>query len=59
MEAMIYLDTHAVIWLYAGEVERFPKKTRHRLERQVLVVSPVVLLEMQYLCEIGRLLDAP
>ena len=25
MEAMIYLDTHAVVWLYAGEVERFPK----------------------------------
>ena len=47
MEAMIFLDTHVVIWLYAGEVERFPRRVQSRLESEALFISPIVLLEMQ------------
>ena len=52
---MIYLDTHAAAWLYAGLVERFPRPVRDLLESEDLFVSPMVELELQYLHEIGRL----
>ena len=56
---MIFLDTHAVVWLYAGEVERFPRRAQKRLEGEVLVISPIVLLEIQYLHELARVTDSP
>lgn len=52
---MIYLDTHAAAWLYAGLAERFAPSVRELLEREDLFVSPMVELELQYLHEIGRL----
>lgn len=52
---MIHLDTHAVVWLYAGEVERFPESTREVMEQDDLCVSPAVVLELQYLREIDRI----
>jgi PIN domain nuclease of toxin-antitoxin system len=53
VEALTYLDTHVVVWLYAGLMERFPPSVRERLEGP-LAVSPVVELELQYLFEVGR-----
>lgn len=50
----MYLDTHVVAWLYAGEVGRFPAKAAELLETQPLAVSPMVELELQYLLETGR-----
>ena len=55
MEGVIRLDTHAVVWLFTGEVERFMKKGRALLETERLVVSPIVQLELTYLHEIERL----
>lgn len=49
------LDTHVVVWLYTGEVERFSSTARSALEHDVLVISPIVELELAYLHEIGRL----
>ena len=54
MAALIYLDTHVTAWLYAGRVELFPGAARARLESSDLLVSPMVLLELQYLFEVGR-----
>lgn len=51
---MIHLDTHVVVWLYAGHVERFPESVRRLLDDDPLAVSPAVLLELQYLYEVGR-----
>ena len=51
---MIHLDTHVVAWLYSGKTERIPKSVMRRLERDSLVVSPMVELELQYLFEIKR-----
>ncbi|MBI2572076.1 MAG: type II toxin-antitoxin system VapC family toxin [Candidatus Schekmanbacteria bacterium] len=57
---MIFLDTHAVVWLYAGDLERFPAGAQRRLEEaEVLGVSPAVVLELQYLHEIGRVTVPP
>ncbi|MBU0729228.1 MAG: PIN domain-containing protein [Proteobacteria bacterium] len=52
---MIYLDTHVVVWLYAGETGLFPEKVKDAIEENDLLISPIVLLELQYLNEIGRL----
>lgn len=49
------LDTHVVVWLYTGEVERFSDTARDALEHDDLVISPIVELELAYLHEIGRL----
>jgi PIN domain nuclease of toxin-antitoxin system len=51
----VYLDTHVVVWLYMGHVERFPRAARDRLEAQPLVISPMVALEVQYLFEVERI----
>lgn len=57
MAAVIYLDTHVVVWLYAGDLERFPAKVREVLEAEDLAISPIVLLEMQYLRETELISD--
>ena len=59
METVIFLDTHVVVWLYAGEVDRFPRRARKRLESEPLFISPMVLLEIQYLHELSRVSQGP
>lgn len=54
MDALIYLDTHAAVWLYANQLDRFPISALHTLEESDLLVCPVVLLELQLLKEIKR-----
>ena len=54
MAPLIYLDTHALVWLYAGQVDRIPPIARSFLETRDLVVSPMALVEVAYLIEIGR-----
>jgi PIN domain nuclease of toxin-antitoxin system len=51
---MIYLDTHAVVWLYEGEMTLFSKKALQLLEKNQLTISAMVMLEIQYLYEIKR-----
>jgi len=52
---VIYLDTHVVVWLYSGNLDVLSSTARASLEQEDLRISPIVLLEMQYLKEIGRL----
>ena len=52
---MMFLDTHVVVWLYAGDVGRIPRVARQKIEEQDLLISPMVTLELQYLKETGRL----
>jgi PIN domain nuclease of toxin-antitoxin system len=55
MEALIYLDTHVVAWLYAGEGRLLSRRARSSIEQNALRVSPMVVLELELLKEIGRL----
>lgn len=48
------LDTHAVIWLYEGAVERLSTAARQAIEAGRCAISPMVRLELQYMFEIGR-----
>jgi PIN domain nuclease of toxin-antitoxin system len=52
---MIYLDTHVVVWLYAGDLSRFPAAIQDLLESEELVICPMVAIELQYLYETQRL----
>ncbi len=51
---MIYLDTHVVLWLREGLVDRLSKIARKLLDENDLLVSPMVRLELQYLFETKR-----
>ena len=55
----MYLDTHVVVWLYAGELDRFPSSAVDRIEGNDLIISPAVLLELQFLKEIKRITADP
>jgi PIN domain nuclease of toxin-antitoxin system len=56
---MIFLDTHVVVWLYAGERTRLPAAVAERIEAEDLLLSPIVPMELQFLREIGRLRAEP
>jgi PIN domain nuclease of toxin-antitoxin system len=51
---MIYLDTHVAAWLYAGRTDLLTKRAAARIEEGPLLVSPMVVLELQYLYEVDR-----
>lgn len=50
-----YLDTHVIVWLYAGDPNLFSKKAVATIENHELFYSPMVALELTYLNEIGRI----
>lgn len=52
---MIFLDTHAVVWLYAGQAKKFTEKGQLYINENDLLVSPMVQFELQYLYEIKRI----
>ena len=56
---MIYLDTHVVVWLYSGDIHLFPVTASQFIEDHDLLISPIVLLELQYLQEIRRITVEP
>ena len=44
---LIYLDTHVILWLYA--------RAKHLIEdERDILISPMVLLELDYLHEVGQ-----
>lgn len=55
MEKIIYLDTHVLIWLYAGEIKLLSPAASTALQTNKLLVSPIVISELQYLYEIKRI----
>lgn len=59
MNPLVHLDTHVVCWLYDGEHARLSPAAKDALETGRLDVSPMALLEIQYLHEIGRFRDDP
>jgi len=52
---MIYLNTHVVLWLYLRKGEGLSVRARQLIEYEpVILISPIILLELDYLHEIGR-----
>jgi PIN domain nuclease of toxin-antitoxin system len=54
---LIYLDTHVVVWLYAGKIDKLSEQAKELINGHEVIISPVVRLELQYLFEIQRITD--
>ncbi len=52
---MLYLDTHAIIYLYSGTLDLFSNFGRTLIQSETLLISPIILLELEYLYEIGKI----
>lgn len=57
MAPVILLDTHVILWLYTGKVERLSERAGRMIDESDVATSPVVQLELAYLNEIGRVTD--
>jgi PIN domain nuclease of toxin-antitoxin system len=55
MAALIHLDTHAAVWLSAGETARLPAHAPALLRQSPPAISPMVLLELDFLYETGKI----
>lgn len=53
----IYLDTHVIVWLYYGLTENLSEEAKSQINENELLVSPMALLEIQYLFETKRISD--
>jgi PIN domain nuclease of toxin-antitoxin system len=56
---LIYLDTHIVVWLYAGLTEKFSNLAKSLINEHDLYISTIVRLELKYLYEIERFATLP
>jgi len=56
---MIFLDTHAVVWLYSGQLDLFNQKVLKLINSEQVCISHIVKLEIQYLFEIKRVIYEP
>ena len=52
---MIHLDTHVVVWLYQGDVKKLSQRAQQLIEDNDICISPMVMLEIEYLFEIKRI----
>lgn len=55
----VYLDTQIVLWLAAARIKKITKDASRAIESSDLIISPIVLVELQYLFEIGRVVKPP
>lgn len=47
----VYLDTHVAVWLHEGILENLSREAMRQIEDNDLLISPMVLLEFEYLFE--------
>ena len=50
-----YLDTNVVVWLAQGDLGRISLKAQSLLDQADLLISPMVLVELEYLYEVNRI----
>jgi len=50
-----YLDTNVVVWLAQGSLTRISHKAQRVVEEADLLISPMVLIELEYLYEVSRI----
>lgn len=52
-----YLDTNVAVWLAQGSLDRISPRAQQCIQAAAnVLLSPVVLIELEYLYEIGRIL---
>ena len=55
MAGLSHLDSHILVWLYLPRLDLLSPRAKQALEEGDLAVSPMAVLEVTYLREIGRL----
>ena len=50
-----YLDTHIAAWLVSGQIRKLSRAATRKIEQCSLLISPAVLMELEYLFEVNRL----
>jgi PIN domain nuclease of toxin-antitoxin system len=55
----VYIDTHVVIWLCEGLTDKLTPAAQQAIEGSPVEISPMVLVELEYLFEIKRILKPP
>jgi PIN domain nuclease of toxin-antitoxin system len=51
----LYLDTHVVAWLGSGQSKRIARPALRAIDSSELAISPMVLVELEYLYELRKL----
>jgi PIN domain nuclease of toxin-antitoxin system len=54
-----FLDTQVVVWLAEGQIGKFSTAATTAIEESDVAISPMVLLELEYLYEIQRIVKQP
>lgn len=54
-----YLDTHVVIWLCENKVAKLSPAALDAINNNDLLISPAVLIELNFLQQIGRVIRNP
>ncbi len=54
-----YLDTQVMVWLCAKRLDKLTPGARDAIEDSELRISPMVLLELEYLYELKRIIQPP
>ena len=50
-----YLDTNVVVWLAQGDLRRISRKAQGIVNKADLLISPMVMVELEYLYEVSRI----
>ena len=54
-----YLDTQVVVWLAEARLDRISNAALDAVNAHDLLISPAVLIELNFLQQIGRILRSP
>ena len=54
-----YLDTHVVVWLCENKTVRLSGPSLDAINNSDLLISPAVLIELNFLQQIGRVIRSP
>ena len=57
--ATVHLDTHVIIWMTMGEHSRLSETVIKHINFSTVVISPTVILELQYLVEVKKIEGNP
>lgn len=51
----LFIDTHVAVWLYYGKLDSIPVALQTRLGEGEMLLSPISLLEIDYLHEVKKI----
>jgi PIN domain nuclease of toxin-antitoxin system len=54
-EPIVYIDTHIVVWLFEKQLKKFSPSTLDILEKNQILISPMVALELEFLNEVKKI----